>query len=352
MVDERNKALDVAKGITIVLMVLGHADGIGNIVHFISLFHMAVFVYVSGYLFKEINFTCVKDLICFIYKKIKKLYLFYLKWELLFYLMRNIFFNLGFYNVQLTYGGKTITPISLNKAFAIDILKIFLGMGREPFCGAFWFIISLIIIIIIFTIICFFIQKFNRKESIRFLCVALIFSLGMTMSYIQVINIRRLSPAFSLLLFFYMGYLNKNRVKIKFKNTYLFITSVILLLYLNTINTIGINSNSIVNPIFFITASLSGIYMILYISNIYKNNNFLNYIGRNTMPIIAMHLISFKLIMLIQYFMNLLEFKDLGNFIGVKNIWWTILYTFVGVIIPLIINYLYKRMLRLKKETI
>ena len=143
---EKNKRiefLDIARGIAIILMVCGHADGIGNIEKAVNLFNMALFMFISGYLFDSKKITTLKSLNNTIIKRVKKLYIYYVFYELFYLCLKNTFFNIGFYSSNVLYGTKFIYPISSVKEFFISIIKILLGMGREPFCGAFWFIIRL-----------------------------------------------------------------------------------------------------------------------------------------------------------------------------------------------------------------
>ena len=67
---ERDKSIDVMKGILIVLVVMAHAQGPGY--RFIYLFHMATFFMISGYLWKTRS-NLSKDSV-FIRRKIKSLY--------------------------------------------------------------------------------------------------------------------------------------------------------------------------------------------------------------------------------------------------------------------------------------
>ena len=47
----RNNNIDIIKGIAIILMVYGHTFGVAR--DFIYLFHMPVFIFVSGYCFNK-----------------------------------------------------------------------------------------------------------------------------------------------------------------------------------------------------------------------------------------------------------------------------------------------------------
>ena len=146
----RYNFLDVSKGIAIILMVYCHCVGWGgSIVNFIYLFHMSTFIFISGYLFQNKIFHSSKDLISYLKRKIKKLYLFYLKYEVLFFLLTNFFFLIGFYSSDVMYGDKIIYPINSFCYFVKQLFFIIIGMGKEPFCGAFWFIISLLFLVIL-----------------------------------------------------------------------------------------------------------------------------------------------------------------------------------------------------------
>ena len=85
----RNNYISIAKAIGIILMVVGHSGCPSAIGRFIYMFHMPLFFVCSGYFFKEIaNKT---SLLTFCRKRIKGLYLPYLKWSLLFLLLHNVF---------------------------------------------------------------------------------------------------------------------------------------------------------------------------------------------------------------------------------------------------------------------
>lgn len=68
---ERETYIDIAKGIGIILVVIGHLHGINHIIHdFFYLFHMPLFFIISGYLYNHNNIIPLKT---FIKHKIKRL---------------------------------------------------------------------------------------------------------------------------------------------------------------------------------------------------------------------------------------------------------------------------------------
>lgn len=349
------KFLNIARAFAIIMMVIGHVNTnniyIGYIQKFFLLFHMPLFIFISGYLYKDRNFESLKDLVKYLFKRIKKLYIFYLKYELIFYFLTNLFLKIGWLTTESGYYSTTIVPISNIKQVIVDVIKIALCMGRVPFCGAFWFIITLIFVTIFISSFRYLSNKFKNK-NIEKICVIVLFLVGCILNYLD-INIPRISPAFSGTIIFYLGMIF---YKSKFdfnKISFFFISFIVLCLCVGFNVAIALNSNSIGNPILFILISLAGVYFTFYISIFIENkcnilSKFFNYIGKNTLPIMAYHFISFKLIMMLEYFIGRIDYSSLviltGNpnansLNGVYEILIYILYVLAGVFIPLIFNY-------------
>ena len=352
---KREKYIDIARGIAIILVVMGHCDnfkGIISIEKFSGLFFMPLFAFLSGFFSKESKIISIEDLMSHIKKRIKKLYLFYLKWELIFLCMTNLFFKIGFYSSNISYGDKIIYPINSLKIFIKKILEIIICMGREPFCGAFWFIITLIFIIIGYSIINLIINKVMnnqspfRKQTIIGIIVFICFAIGCIMN--KTISIKRISPAFTLMIFYYLGYMsNYYKEKIKYNRLPLAIISLLLLTILYNFGTVSMNANSFPNGIFLILTSFSGIYDCLYISKKIESltliSKYLSYIGKNTMPIIALHFLSYKIIMIAQYSLGKIQYKDIAYLSGYKNDnYFYIFYVLIGILFPLLYDYFVK----------
>ena len=87
-----NAYISAAKGIIIILMVIGHSGAPIPLQNSIYLFHMPCFFLISGYLFKEKYLNDAKQ---FIYKKVKGLYYPFVKWSLIFLLLHNIFYHIN-----------------------------------------------------------------------------------------------------------------------------------------------------------------------------------------------------------------------------------------------------------------
>ena len=262
--NKREISFDIARGIAIILVVMGHCDNFSgwSIERFSSLFFMQLFVFLSGIFFKHNEITSFKELVMVIKKKCLPIYFYYLKYELIFYILTNFFLNIGFYNFDLMYGGKVINPIHFDIEMLKNVLRIFLLMGREPFCGAFWFLITLIFIICEYSCIRFISNKiFKQQKSNKIfvnVCVLIMFILGCIMN--ATISIPRISPSFTLIIFYHLGNLyNDFKQQIKFDNFLLFLISIIGLNILYYFGTVSMNSNSFSNPIFLLICSFFGI---------------------------------------------------------------------------------------------
>lgn len=348
---ERILWLDVARAIAIILVVCGHCDNFTfwSIQSFSGLFFMPLFIFISGYLFKDRIIDSFSDLTAFLKRRVLPIYKYYLTYELVFYFLKNFFFQIGFYSSSVLYGDKIIHPVSSLSTVAVDVIKIALCMGREPFCGAFWFFIALIFVTIAYAIIRFIGRNLRIDENITVSAgVLFCFVLGCVMRY--TINIPRFSPALTLVLFYHLGNLYYvNRERISFNNGFICLISFILLLVLNGCGYVSMNQNMFTDPVFLLVASFLGIYMVFFISKAIDRNlaglrNALVYIGQNTLPIIAFHLFCFKFVMLAQLFCGYISFEQLAILNGANNNnLWYFAYVFAGVFGPLAIDWLINR---------
>ena len=336
--------IDVARAIAIILVVCGHCDNFTtfSIQKFAGLFFMPLFIFISGYLFKDRALESFDDLKSFLKRRVWPIYKYYLTYEILFYVLTNLFFKIGFYSSSVMYGDKIIHPIASIPEFLIGIVKIVVLMGREPFCAAFWFFIALIFVTIGYSVIVYVAGRLKNKNLIH-VGVLVCFALGCIMRY--TINIPRISPALTLILFYHLGNVAYTyRDRLQFNRWYLAALSLIGLLVLYNFGSLSMNKNVFPDPIFLILSSAFGIYFSFYISKVIDNKtdkltNALAYIGQNTLPIIAFHIFCFKIVMLVQLYFGVITFDQLAILNGVNNNnLWYIAYVIVGVGVPLLIN--------------
>lgn len=140
MPKERRLDIDIAKGIAIVLVVWGHIllNTIGKYSYFISLVHMPVFYFISGFfLIKELNNNSFKEIT---QKKVVRLLVPYVIWSLISFVV-----NIGMIFIRL----KEISiEIIWNEAFDIFV-----------YSRSVWFLVELFIAIEIIALSYFISEK-------------------------------------------------------------------------------------------------------------------------------------------------------------------------------------------------
>ena len=137
--EKRIEYFDIAKGIAILLVIMGHTVKSRLINHFIFSFHMPIFFLISGYFFrKKTPEICIKQ-------NIKRLIIPYI-----FTCLGVIFFNILFAILEGQTG--TIPKSTLRYFFAS-----LYGSGNDqnnpffiPQIGAIWFLLAMFIALIIF----------------------------------------------------------------------------------------------------------------------------------------------------------------------------------------------------------
>ena len=160
--ENRNNSISIAKGIGIILMVLGHThfSKYGNA--WVNMVHMPLFFFFSGYCFKE---KYLDDFITFLRKRIKGLYWPAIKWGLVFLALHNVFFHLNFYSESTSY-------LYSGRDFFTRACYIVVTMTHfEELLAGYWFLRSLFWC----SIIGYFVIKYipQRFGWVTLLCVSI-----------------------------------------------------------------------------------------------------------------------------------------------------------------------------------
>ena len=141
-----DNGIAIAKAFGIIFVVLSHCCAIpwrgGDSVwqdflcRYVSLFHMPLFYFLSGYFFK---FSYIYSKKIFVKKKIDGLWKPYVKWGLLFVLLHNVFSFCGLYG---DHCGSTPGPYSITDTL-YNCGMVLIMRGGDQLIGGFWFIIVL-----------------------------------------------------------------------------------------------------------------------------------------------------------------------------------------------------------------
>lgn len=296
---KRLKYIDIAKGIGIILVVVGHLTD-SEIQSFIYLFHMPLFFYLSGLLFHNSDF--------YIRKKTKQ------------FVIPFIVFSI------ITFPIKYIERSILQGAMYLNISYLSLQFYNIPL----WFCISL------YTISCIYylLVKYCRNTSILLVILTLICLGGLALSYSKVFLPLYLSQSLLAFPFYVIGHISSN---IKNRKV-LFIISIIILTYAQIIH-INTNISGLIvnhNPMLYLIPALSGIYVVLYMSKIIEkyilcnndNEDILSFLGRNSLYIFALHWPFITI------------FQRLNDTIGINRQIGSAFIFFAIIIIPLLIGWL------------
>ena len=329
---ETSKPLSILKGIGIVLMVIGHTHCPTLIHDFIYLFHMALFYFATGYFFKDKYIFEKKE---FFRKRLTKLYGTWLIYGLIFLSFHNLFVFIGFYKEPTPFQGFSMTEYDI-KAFINKGITIALMNGQELLLAPLWFLKSLLISSSLMLVILYLSYQLRLKKIIQHLIFV---GLLVTGWYLITKGIRiplNLAREFIVISIIYCGYITKRHIeKIQFNKIYACISFIILLSF-TQLGHIELSIGYIQNIPFFIICSISGIYLILGISIKISSTNYISdvfsYLGNNTIIILCLHFLSFKIT-------SLLCNWDISAFPTANIPYAWIIYSITGVTIPIILNY-------------
>ena len=338
-----NIEMNIVKALAIIAMVIGHSRGpyVANV----YLYHMALFVFVSGYFYKDLYSYDVKKLVL---NRFKSLYIPFLKFNLFILVFKVIIFE----NIFLDEGNGVI------KDFILGIKSLAMFNHTDPLISAFWFLKSLFYVNIIFCCMSFIIKKLfgEKSENVRLIAVSVAFAVFYVLSENKIFisgEISFISRAFIINIFFYFGFLYK-KYEERLKGIYKFPVMIFAFIYIiiaaryDSIDFYTFYFSSI--P-FLLISSIVGIYFNIYLSKIFikylkktKGIEIIEYIGKNSLWVLAYHLIFFKLAILIKIKIYNLDFSVIGSFptyIHGKHDW--IIDTIIGIVLPIILCITYNK---------
>ena len=340
----RNNYISIAKAIGIIFMVVGHSGCPTALGKFIYLFHMPLFFVCSGYFFKRI--TNRTSLLTFYKKRIKGLYIPYLKWSLLFLLLHNVF---RYMNIT---GGLYYHTQDYIRQF----VKIIVMVDYELLIRPFWFIKELLYASLIVATISFINSRLSTKN--RFELYFIIAFIGSIISKFAptIPLIGDSSVLCTSILYFYTGILFF-KYKQHIPYTHFTLISSFIIVLIGSIYYIGIvdmRSTNVYNQIPYYLLSVSGIIMAFSISKLLEQTkvvHILYYIGNHTMPILALNLLALKIGSIIKISIYGLPITELASYTVIfeNNSHFWLVYTIIGVTIPLLVEHLFHKYLLQKQ---
>lgn len=294
--EERINWADIAKGIGIVLVLLGHAPRdimrmqyplIDFLYYFIYSFHMPLFFFLSGMIFGNTQIKKPsKSFFAFLKKKVRALLIPWLSFSILIYLVIG---TLNFTpSIKKMLQGTFMEGMDIH-----SYVKLCIG-GENPYCIHLWYIYTLFFIQIFVFLIFRLYQMVTKRiamshRGIRILgSMAIIIFLLMPGSLPVCVNIK------SYLIYYVLGIncaYGQQRIKMKFS---LWMIVGVLLCAANAlvVNMNKLNLHMMQTVIYHATAFIGVPIMILFVCSLAKKmekNRWLLWLGKNSFGIYLLH---------------------------------------------------------------
>lgn len=326
-------------------MVIGHSGCPQLLFSLIYLFHMPLFFICSGFFFKEM--TTNDSVLLYLRKRIKGLYVPFVKWSVLFLLFHNIFMVIGVYNSYYGYDGGS-SFYALKEMIRKLLMILFTMHDYEELLGGFWFVRALFISSL-FIVFISLLWKTQYRYKYEFVCIFFI---------VITILIRRFAPDPELwrdmsmgsfgAFFYVFGYLMM-KYKRHWQNFYfIFICGIsffIMSLYFKNGVAMSCGFNKVIP---FSVSAISGTILTICVSKMLEKcapyiRSVLYYIGNHTLVILALHFLSFRFISFLVVLFYGLDTIHIAEHPVVKDVSFSnnylwIIYTFGGISLPLLIN--------------
>ena len=274
--------IDIARGISIIFIVLGHifvhSAHCSYLFKFLYSFHVVLFFVISGFVFNESS----NNYFSFIYKKIKRILVPYFIWSLIFL-------------IPFSFFGKDVSSsigIEFNNSIIQSLKNIIYGSGANSALrqnSSLWFLPALFSIEIVYYLIIRTIKKYNMNYYIPlFFLIILSFIKYYFFNFTLPFG---LNTCLEIGFFFYIGYILRKNNYFEKNN------SIFLIIILFAIGIVAAFANNIVSCIEYeygnltltiisgITLSLVVIAISYRISHCY----ILEYIGKNSLGILCFH---------------------------------------------------------------
>ena len=298
MSKKRLEWVDIARGILIIFVCIGHGNTYWFFNKWIYSFHVSAFFILSGMLFKT---NSGESFHVFLVKKSKRLLLPYVLLGAIYIIIKTV---LTFYFEQ--------------KIIILDLLKEFL-LGRN--IGSSWFIIALFLIVISE----FFLHKLKLKH--RLPIIACLFAIGFIINYyIEEQFFLNIPAVLVSILLFETGFLAKQydiitKLTKTAKSVLITVGVSLCVSIISTLLNTKVNMfhTQCGNVLLYLAGALSGTYIVFCISIFMEKSRFLKkpfmFYGVNTFPILEFH--TYPVFWLITAFVN--KFNLLSNNIFIKN---------------------------------
>ena len=324
-------------------------------------------LFLSGWFF-DIQRTEFK--LQFVIRKVRGLWLPYVKWMMVFILLHNVFCGLHCYGA---FRGGSIPGVHAVTEIVFNLIRALTFQGENQLLGGFWFIPVLFYAAILSLFAIWFVKRICKTVLSRYcLLQANIVYIAVIIGFIIVamlmLIVHKGIPMFILpnigckTMLACASFVSGALVKITKRPTWIkplpFVIVVTLLLFVSSntrLASVSILKSPLDAPYALFMGVLGGISWMIVSRWLFNalNKFHLNclsslilYIGRNTLVILALHFLCFKFINLFKVWWYVLDIEQVGSFpilvdgdLSCNGIGWVLLYVLAGVMIPITLAY-------------
>lgn len=348
----RDVSVDFLKGWAMLSIVIFHQSSslfpTWLINFMMNPWNVSIFFIVAGYFLK---WEALIHLKTFIKEKLKALYIPATVIYLCSIFLHNTFVHIGWYPLGMPHPA-TGVPFTLYtlKDLCVGCTKVILCAGSgELIMGAMWFLYTLIYSMIGLSILAWIVNRLCKNEQIQQWVFFLVLLLGAIISCITTqkfgFTINRINIAFTAMFLINIGRLTRQKLNINYDNVWMLLICIILLVQCFILQHIDLvmAKNSYQDIGWLCLGNLSLIYIYTFIAKHCEKSYFVRTIakiGQNSFYVMALHIGGFflcnSLLIALGIFKATSE-KGLYTFVYGNNVALFVLYTFIGIALPLII---------------
>jgi fucose 4-O-acetylase-like acetyltransferase len=316
-------------------IVAYHAAPPTRVADVLITYGLTLFFMISGFLFRDDENSAHPWE--FVWRRFKRLYVPFVAWNLLYLSLHNLLFGLGIYTSQAGFQGRVSALYTLEDVLHV-LPRIVAFRSTEPLGGGLWFLPMLFAAEVYFVAISWAAMRFGGRyrEALRAVAVSALAVAGYAGQTIidQRIVEDRVLVAVSVL---YLGLLLR-RVESRLPWRWYFAAACAVALVLLG-GAVDLGANRYAGPVHLVAVSLCGAYANLSLGRRFESSRILNYIGRNTIFILATHFAAFKLVSLaIIHFEGYPSWGLAESAIRAPGLWWAA-YFIAGVTLPTAAKY-------------
>ncbi len=275
--EKRIEWIDIAKGIGIILVVIGHISQNKIISNFIYSFHMPLFFILSGFLYKP------KEK--YVRKKAKTILIPYIVFAIISYIY--------WFFIERNMREQDVNPIN---AF-LNIFICQAGDENYVFNVVLWFLPCLFIVEIVFNLLY---NKVNKNKYMMPIIIFLMTIIGYLYSKLSLIRLPfTIDISLTAIGFYYIGFcFNKYKDKVlisklisnkKIKIAILIISFIIVAVISQFVGGIDMNKIKYNSYISTYIIAIIGSILIILLSQIINKNKVLQWLGKNSLIIMCIH---------------------------------------------------------------